>query len=134
MVLLHLLRSCQAHSHMCVLQILSLDAARPMVWPEGTTAPRLAPGSVNVFDCHDQFLDFRAWPVEDPTEPANLVVLRCYLLSSDITHLITRLVWMFDSSVVLPCNVRLPPCMGFRLKQVQTADIMGNLSYVIHTC
>ena len=82
-----------------------------MVWPEGTSAPRFAPGSLNVIDCHEQFLDLRNWPLEDPVEQATVIVLRCYVLFGDLQNIIASLLWGMESSTVLPCNVRPPPSL-----------------------
>lgn len=87
------------------MQVVSLEPSGQIVWPTGTSSPRLAPGSVNMVDCQDQFLDMRAWPVDVPIENATVILYRCQVIFPDLNHGISTQRVYVDSAIIFPCKV-----------------------------
>ena len=94
-----------------------MSPAEPIAWPQGLTpAPLFTPGSVILIDCQEQFLDLRAFPVNNVMEDATVIFLRCQVLLSDLTKPLTRIQWTVDSSSILPCDVR--PASSLQHEQI----------------
>ena len=107
----------------------------PAVWPEGTTAPHFAVGSVNIVDCGNQLLDLRNYNVDDPAEDATFVFMNCHILFGDLTHYIASWMWGLDSTAATPCNVRPPSFLhGSILSQVHVSPDVFYVPYMFVCC
>lgn len=88
------------------MQVVLLAASDPTAWPVGTEYPHFAQDSVNLIDCQGGVLDFRNLDWRQTMEQATVMYHRCFLIwgDTDTTWITTQ--YIYDTTMVFPCNVR----------------------------
>ena len=91
------------------VQRVILETSDPIVWPAGTGAGLLAPGSVNMFDCQNGILALRNRNFVLETQFGTILYYRCNVIFPDMHEVWTTTTYWYDATGIFPCNVRCTP-------------------------